>query len=65
MVKCLAPPSQGWRTVLRNHTDAITAIDLCVVPIINFECLFAFLVVGHGRRWSLKLLIAFRAMHIS
>ena len=29
---------------------AIAAIDLCVVPTVTFECLFAFLVVGHGRR---------------
>jgi len=29
---------------------AIAAIDLCVVPTLTFECLFAFLVVGHGRR---------------
>ena len=35
---------------LRNHADAIAAIDLCVVPTLTFECLFAFLVVGHGRR---------------
>jgi transposase InsO family protein len=50
MIKRYGPPSQSWRTFLRNHADAIAAIDLCVVPTINFECLFAFLVVGHGRR---------------
>jgi transposase InsO family protein len=50
MAKRRGPPSQGWRTFLRNHADAIAAIDLCLVPTINFECLFAFLVVGHGRR---------------
>ena len=44
------PPSQTWRTFLRNHAEAIAAIDLCVVPTVTFECLFAFLVVGHGRR---------------
>ena len=44
------PPSQGWRTFLRNHAATIAAIDLCVVPTLTFECLFAFLVVGHGRR---------------
>jgi hypothetical protein len=33
-----------------NHADAIAAIDLCVVPTLTFERLFAFLVVGHGRR---------------
>lgn len=44
------PPSRTWRTFLRNHVDAIAAIDLCVVPTLTFECLFAFLVIGHGRR---------------
>jgi hypothetical protein len=29
---------------------AIAAIDLCVVPTLTFDCLFAFLVLGHGRR---------------
>ena len=41
---------RAWRTFLRNHADAIAAIDLCVVPTVTFERLFAFLVVGHGRR---------------
>jgi transposase InsO family protein len=36
--------------VLHNHADAIAAIDFCVVPTLTFECLFAFLVVDHGRR---------------
>ena len=36
--------------VLRNHAEAIAAIDLCVVPTVTFDRLFAFLVVGHGRR---------------
>jgi transposase InsO family protein len=44
------PRSQGWKTFLRNHAQAIAAIDLCVVPTLTFERLFAFLVLGHGRR---------------
>jgi transposase InsO family protein len=44
------PPSQSWKTFLRNHADAIAAIDLCIVPTVTFERLFAFLVVGHDRR---------------
>jgi transposase InsO family protein len=44
------PRSQGWKTFLRNHAQAIAAIDLCVVPTVTFERLFAFLVLGHGRR---------------
>jgi Integrase core domain len=50
MVRRRGPPSQTWRTFLRNHAHAIAAIDLCVVPTLRFERLFAFLVVGHGRR---------------
>src|ERR1700739_4361475 len=44
------PPSRSWRTFLRNHAEAIAAIDLCVVPTLTFERLFAVLVLGHGRR---------------
>jgi len=44
------PPSQSWKTFLRNHAEAIAAVDLCVVPTLTFERLFAFLVLGHGRR---------------
>src|SRR5215467_4626842 len=43
-------PSQGWKTFFRNHAQAIAAINLCVVPTLTFERLFAFLVLGHGRR---------------
>jgi hypothetical protein len=43
-------PSQSWKTFLRNHAQAIAAIDLCVVPTLTFERLLAFLVLGHGRR---------------
>jgi len=44
------PPSQTWRTFLQNHAEAIAAIDMCVVPTLTFDRLFAFLVLGHGRR---------------
>jgi transposase InsO family protein len=50
MARGSRPPSQSWKTFLRNHADAIAAIDLCVVPTVTFDHLFAFLVVGHGRR---------------
>src|SRR5205823_111987 len=43
-------PSQSWKTFFGNHAQAIAAIDLCVVPTLTFERLFAFLVLGHGRR---------------
>ena len=50
MVRHRGPPSQTWRTFLRNHADSIAAIDLCVVQTVTFDRLFAFIVVGHGRR---------------
>jgi len=50
MVRVSNPPSQTWKTFLRNHAEAIAAIDMCVVPTVTFDLLFAFLVVGHGRR---------------
>jgi len=49
------PPSQSWKTFLRNNAEAIAAIDMCVVPTVTFERLFAFLVIGHGRRQLLWL----------
>src|SRR5262249_60393929 len=50
MIKHRGPLSQTWRTFLRNHANTIAAVDLCLVPTLTFECLFAFLVVSHGRR---------------
>src|SRR5271166_6447682 len=31
------------------YAEAIAAIDLCVVPSVRFERLFAFIIIGHGR----------------
>jgi transposase InsO family protein len=50
MTRGRRPPSQTWKTFLRNHADAIAAIDMCVVPTVTFDLLFAFMVLGHGRR---------------
>src|ERR1700686_2437057 len=50
MVKRRGPPSQGWRTFLRNHAPDIAAMDLFVVPTIGFSLLYAFVIVRLGRR---------------
>jgi transposase InsO family protein len=50
MVRGQNPPSQTWETFLQNHAEAIAAIDMCVVPTLTFDLLFAVLVLGHGRR---------------
>jgi transposase InsO family protein len=44
------PRSQSWETFLRNHADAIAAVDLCVVRTLAFDLLFVFVALGHGRR---------------
>src|SRR6266498_675331 len=42
MVKRRRPPSQGWKTFLRNHADAIASMDMFVVPTISFRLLYGF-----------------------
>ena len=41
MVKRRGPPSQGWRTFLRDHAPDIVAMDLFVAPTIGFDQLCA------------------------
>src|ERR1700757_2492287 len=50
MARRRLPPSQGWKTFLRNHADGIVAMDLFVVPTISFRLLYGLLIIGHGRR---------------
>jgi Integrase core domain len=55
MARRKGPPSQGWKTFLRNHADGIAAMDLFVVPTITFRLLYGLLIMGHGRRQLLWL----------
>src|SRR5499433_3880402 len=57
MAKRRRPPSQGWKTFLRNHADGIASIDLFVVPTISFRLLYALLVLRHSRRKLLWLCV--------
>src|SRR5437588_349505 len=50
MVKRHGPPSQPWRTFLRNHAPDIAAMDLFVAPTIGFNLLYGFIVVRLARR---------------
>src|SRR5260221_8584987 len=50
MVKRRGPPSQGWRTFLRNHAPDMTAMDLFVVPTIGFKLLYGFVIIRLDRR---------------
>jgi transposase InsO family protein len=55
MTRHRRPPSQGWKTFLRNHADGIVSIDLFVVPTISFRLLYGLLVLQHGRRRILSM----------
>jgi transposase InsO family protein len=50
MVKRRGPPSQGWRTFLRNHAPDIAAMDLFIAPTIGFDLLYALVIVRLDRR---------------
>ena len=50
MIRQPKPPSQNWRTFLKNHVGQIAAIDSFTVPTITFRVLYVFLVLRHGRR---------------
>jgi transposase InsO family protein len=55
MARGRRPPSQGWKTFLRNHADGIASIDLFVVPTISFQLLYGVLILQHDRREILWL----------
>jgi len=55
MSKRRRPPSQGWKTFLHNHAEAVASIDLFVVPTISFRLLYGFLILRHARRELLWL----------
>ena len=41
---------QNWLTFLRNHKDAIAAMDFFVVPTVRFQLLYVWFVLDHDRR---------------
>jgi hypothetical protein len=55
MARGRRPPSQGWRTFLRNHADGIASMDRFVVPTISFQLLYGLLILRHGRRQIMSL----------
>ncbi len=57
VAKCIVrhrkPPSQTWRTFLKNHAKDLTSTDFFVVPTATFRLLFVFVVLSHDRRWAI------------
>jgi putative transposase len=46
--------AQRWLTFLRNHREAIAAMDFFTVPTLTFGVLYCFFVIGHDRRKILR-----------
>jgi len=53
-VRGTTDPRQRWLTFLRNHRDAIAAMDFFTVPTLTFGVLYCFFVIGHDRRKILR-----------
>jgi hypothetical protein len=41
------PPSQTWRSFLRNHINCTAACDFFVVPTVTFRLLYCFVILVH------------------
>jgi len=50
MVKADKPPSQTWRTFLKNHAREIVSIDFLVVPTVRFKMLYVLVFLSIERR---------------
>ena len=50
MLRPRRPPSQAWRTFLKNHAQDLIALDFFTVPTATFRVLFVLVVLSHGRR---------------
>jgi transposase InsO family protein len=50
MVLHRKPPSQNWRTFLKNHAKDIVSVDFFTVPTATFRVLYVFLVLLNDRR---------------
>ena len=50
MIRRRGPPSQTWRTFLRNHVSDIIALDFFTVPTATFRVLFVLIILSHDRR---------------
>jgi putative transposase len=43
-------PARRWLTFLRNHREAIVAMDFFTVPTLTFNMLYCFFLISHDRR---------------
>jgi hypothetical protein len=49
-IECQGDPGNKWPAFVRNHREAIVALDFFTVPRAMFQVLYSFFVIEHGRR---------------
>ncbi len=54
-IKPVKPPSQTWRTFLKNHAEQIVACDFLTVPTVTFRQLYVFVILHHSSRRVLHI----------
>ncbi len=57
MIGTRRPPSQSWKTFLRNQAGGIASIDLFVVRTISFKLLYGLVILGHVRRRLVRIAV--------
>jgi transposase InsO family protein len=50
LIRRRGPPSQTWKTFLKNHVKSMVSVDFFTVPTLRFQVLYVFLVLAHERR---------------
>jgi putative transposase len=55
-------PAERWRAFLKNHREAIAAMDFFTVPTITFGVLYCFFVISHDRRRILHFNVTSRSI---
>jgi len=51
-------PAKRWAAFLRNHREAVAAMDFFTVPTLTFSVLYCFFVISHDRRRILHFNVA-------
>jgi len=57
VVRQRKPPSQTWRAFLNNHAMDFVSADFFVVPTVDFQLLFVFVILDHNRTRSIHFAV--------
>ena len=49
LIRRREPPSQTWKTFLKNHVKSMVSVDFFTVSTLRFQVLYVFLVMAHDR----------------